>query len=66
MSILPQDAAAEAVAAILPRWLQGTLPRVHLDGILPFEKPVAGPQLPPVFIGKTPLKSALAAGRGEG
>lgn len=66
VSILPQNAAAEAVAAILPRWLQGTLPKVHLDSILPFDKPVVGPQLPPVFIGKTPLKSALAAGRGEG
>ncbi len=66
VSILPQNAAAEAVAALLPQWLQGTLPGIHLDNVLPFEKSTAIPQLPPVFIGKTPLKTALAAGRGEG
>ena len=66
VSILPQNAAAEAVAALLPRWLQGTLPGIHLDNVLPFEKSTAIPQLPPVFICKTPLKTALAAGRGEG
>jgi len=67
VSILPQNAAAEAVAAILPRWLQGSLPKIHLDNVLPFDKPTAGGQtLPAVFLGKTPLKSALAAGRGDG
>ncbi len=66
VSILPQNAAAEAVAAILPRWLQGGLPRIHLDSVLPFDKPCVGPQLPPLFLGKTPLKSALAVGRSEG
>ena len=62
VSILPQNAAAEAVAAILPRWLQGTLPRLHLDSVIPFEKL---PPLPPVFIGKTAVKSALPAVRAE-
>jgi hypothetical protein len=66
VSILPQNAAAEAVAAILPRWLQGTLPRLHLDSVIPFEKlPPSAPSLPPLFIGKTPLKSPLPSGRGE-
>jgi len=62
VSILPQNAAAEAVAALLPRWLQGTLPRLHLDSVIPFEKsqPTA-PVLPPVFVGKTAVKSALPA-----
>ena len=63
VSILPQNAAAEAVAAILPRWLQGTLPRLHLDNVLPFESATAVAQLPAVFIGKTPLKAALPARR---
>ncbi len=66
VSILPQNAAAEAVAAILPRWLQGTLPKLHLDSILPFEKPMATPHLPAHSIGKIALKSALPATRGEG
>ena len=67
VSILPQNAAAEAVAAILPRWLRGTLPGHHLDSVIPFEKqPPAAPSLPPVFIGKTPLKSSLPAVQGQG
>ena len=63
VSILPQNAAAEAVAAILPRWLQGSLPRLHLDNVLPFDSATAVAQLPAVFIGKTPLKAALPARR---
>ena len=63
VSILPQNAAAEAVAAILPRWLQGSLPRLHLDNVLPFESATAVAQLPAVFIGKTLLKAALPARR---
>ena len=66
VSILPQNATAEAAAAILPRWLQGTLPRSHLDSVLPLEKTVATPPLPLVLLGKIPWRSALAAGRGEG
>ncbi len=66
VSILPPNAAAEAVAALLPRWLQGTLPRLHLDSVIPVEKLApAAPSLPPVFIGKTAVKSALPAVRGE-
>ena len=59
ISILPANAAAEAVAALLPRWLQGTLPRLHLDSVLPFAKPPQGPSLPPIFIGGVPSKPAL-------
>lgn len=65
VSILPRNAAAEAVAALLPRWLQSSLPKLHLDSIIPLEKPTGVPQLPAVFIGKTPLKSALPSAGGR-
>jgi hypothetical protein len=35
VSLLPANAAAEAAAALVPRWLTGNLPRVHLDASIP-------------------------------
>jgi hypothetical protein len=49
VSILPANAVGEAVAALVPRWLVGTLPRGHLDGCIPLER--AGTN------GQTPLTS---------
>ncbi|QEL17082.1 hypothetical protein [Limnoglobus roseus] len=39
VSVLPPDAATEAAAALHARWLAGTLPRVHLDGVIAWEVP---------------------------
>ena len=63
VSILPPNAAAEAVAALLPRWLQGSLPHLHLDSAIPFEKL---PAAVPVFLGKGSRTAALPAIRAEG
>lgn len=35
VSLLPANAAAEAAAALVPRWLTGHLPRTHLDASIP-------------------------------
>lgn len=35
VSLLPAGAAAEAAAALVPRWLTGHLPRTHLDASIP-------------------------------
>ena len=35
VSLLPANAAAEAAAALVPRWLTGHLPRTHLDAVIP-------------------------------
>jgi len=40
VSILPVNAAAEAAAALVPRWLAGSLPRGHLDASVPHERPL--------------------------
>src|SRR5262249_7716263 len=40
VEVLPQNAVAQAAAALVPRWLTGSLPRVHLDAVL---------ELPPVL-----------------
>ena len=41
VSVLPPDAATEAAAALHARWLAGTLPRVHLDGVIAWDEPPA-------------------------
>ena len=41
VSLLPANAAAEAAAALVPRWLTGKLPRTHLDVVLPHAAPMA-------------------------
>lgn len=38
VSILPANAAAEAAAALVPRWQTGTLPRGHTDTVVPFDR----------------------------
>jgi hypothetical protein len=40
VEVLPPNAIAQAAAALVPRWLVGALPRVHLDSVL---------ELPPVL-----------------
>ncbi|MCU0703105.1 MAG: hypothetical protein MUF18_03845 [Fimbriiglobus sp.] len=35
VSLLPANAAAEAAAALVPRWLTGQLPRAHLEASIP-------------------------------
>ena len=40
ISILPVNAAAEAAASLIPRWLTGTMPRGHLDSSIPLERAV--------------------------
>lgn len=40
VEVLPPNAVAQAAAALVPRWLTGNLPRVHLDTVL---------ELPPVL-----------------
>lgn len=35
VNLLPPNAAAEAAAALVPRWLIGQLPRTHLDASIP-------------------------------
>lgn len=39
VSILPANAAAEAAAALVPRWQMGTLPPGHADALVSFERP---------------------------
>jgi hypothetical protein len=52
VSVLPANAGAEAAAALLPRWLQGNLPRTHLDAVIPHARPLAtGPAIPTASIG---------------
>lgn len=34
---LPANAVADAAAALVPRWLTGQLPRLHLDAFIPLE-----------------------------
>lgn len=41
VSVLPPDAATEAAAALHARWLAGSLPRVHLDGVIAWEVPAS-------------------------
>jgi hypothetical protein len=41
VSALSPTAVAEAVAALVPRWLTGLLPRTHLDGAIPVDQPSA-------------------------
>jgi hypothetical protein len=35
VAVLAKDAVAAAVAALVPRWLVGELPRAHLDAVIP-------------------------------
>lgn len=37
VAVLSENAVAEATAALVPRWLSGELPRVHLDAVIPVE-----------------------------
>ena len=39
--LLPANAGAEAAAALVPRWLTGTLPRIHLDTVIQHQTPLA-------------------------
>lgn len=41
VSLLPVNAGAEAAAALVPRWLTGTLPRTHLDTVIQHPTPLA-------------------------
>jgi hypothetical protein len=41
ISILPPNAGAEAVAALVPRFLEGRLPRTHIDVSLPWQRIVS-------------------------
>jgi hypothetical protein len=41
VEVLPPSAIASAAAALVPRWLVGDLPRLHLDSIIPLP-PAAG------------------------
>lgn len=50
VSILPVNAAAEAVAALVPRWLSGSLPRGHLDASIPFDRPLTAAVTPPAAV----------------
>ncbi len=59
VSILPVNAAAEAAAALVPRWLAGSLPRGHLDSAVPFERPLT-PAAPPAVAG---IGSTSASGQ---
>ncbi|HEY3788519.1 MAG TPA: hypothetical protein VGL71_06670 [Urbifossiella sp.] len=36
VEVLPAGAVAHAAAALVPRWLNGELPRTHLDAVIPF------------------------------
>ena len=51
VSLLPPNAAAEAAAALVPRWLTGHLPRGHLDQTLPHARPLAGVRPPKALPG---------------
>lgn len=37
IAVLSENAIAEATAALVPRWLSGELPRMHLDAVIPVE-----------------------------
>lgn len=37
IAVLSENAVAEATAALVPRWLSGELPRVHLDAVIGLE-----------------------------
>ena len=37
VAVLPPDAVTEAAAALHARWQAGTLPHVHLDGVIALE-----------------------------
>ena len=41
VEVLPPGAVAAAVAALVPRWLAGDLPRVHLDSVIPLSQDIA-------------------------
>ncbi len=41
VSILPANAAAEAVVSLVPRFLEGRLPRTHLEVALPWQRIVS-------------------------
>ncbi len=51
VSLLPPHAAAEAAAALVPRWLTGHLPRTHLDRSLPHARPLTGVRQPKALPG---------------
>jgi hypothetical protein len=55
VSILPVNAAAEAAAALVPRWMAGSLPSGHLDSSVPFDKPLT-PAAPPAVAGIAPAQ----------
>jgi hypothetical protein len=40
VEVLPPGAVAHAAAALVPRWLGGDLPRIHLDTLIPYS-PIA-------------------------
>jgi hypothetical protein len=54
ISILPVNAGAEAIAALVPRWLNHGLPNGHLDGNIPLDSPVThqAPARPSANVGK--------------
>lgn len=60
VSLLPVNAGAEAVAALVPRWLTGNLPRTHLDAVIPHATPLtAGGDGPAASIGNGRQRPAL-------
>jgi hypothetical protein len=57
VEVLPPSAIAVAVAALVPRWLAGELPRAHLDNLIP---------LPPMIdVRKAPGASPPRSGSGS-
>lgn len=57
VSILPANAAAEAAAALVPRWQTGTLGRGHADAVVPFDRAAparVGKPAPPVHAAAPP------------
>jgi len=61
--LLPAGAAADATAALVPRWLSGRLHRMHIDAVLPHDQPLPSPELPPAIAGSKPPRAVLPTPR---